>query len=200
MSSGKPLDDGDRAPWISRVAAAARDAAVFSPSHVAVLACSSLKKKYRDALVSAANGVDVVSREGGGSLRGGENNDAAAVVPVVDVDFVFLKARPSSLLSRLEERQRRFQRSSGAAEEVAGHFLPPELLQSQLESWEDSDDVFVVDNDDDDNDDDDDDDNETDPAAAAKVTAIRTARKVLEAVGLDALAAKQKVGASAFAV
>ena len=37
-------------------------------------------------------------------------------------------------------------RSSGAAEEIAGHFLPPSLLDSQLESWEDSEEVMVVEN------------------------------------------------------
>lgn len=123
MSEGRPLDDGDRLPWLARVAAASRDAAAFSPSHVAVLACSALKKRYRDLLAEVAN---------------------EASVPSVRVDFVLLRAKKESLRARLE---RRLQRSSGSAEEVAGHFLHPSLLDSQIEAWEDSEEVVVVDND-----------------------------------------------------
>ena len=126
MSQGEALDEGDRVPWLERVAAAAREAAVFSPSHVAVLACSALKKKYRDLIVEVAN---------------------EAEVPSVAVDFVLLKATRDSLRTRLERRQEIMQKSSGACEEVAGHFLHPSLLDSQLESWEDSAEVVVVEND-----------------------------------------------------
>ena len=154
MSAGRPLDDGDRLPWLARVAAASRDAAAFSPSHVAVLACSALKKKYRELLVEVAN-------EG-------------AAVPSVHVDFVLLRARKESLRARLQERQ---ERASGAAEEVAGHFLHPSLLESQLEAWEDSEEVVVVEN-----------DGEGaggEGGGGAEAAAARTAEAVLLAVGLD---------------
>lgn len=153
MSSGKPLDDADRLPWLSRVAAASRDAAAFSPSHVAVLACSALKKKYRDLLVEVAN---------------------EATVPRVNVDFVLLKAAKESLRARLEGRQERLRKSSGAAEEVAGHFLHPSLLESQLETWEASEDVVVVEN-----------DGSGGSGGGADAAAARTAAEtVLRAVGL----------------
>ncbi|MGN6375835.1 MAG: gluconokinase [Sphingomonas sp.] len=45
MAAGHPLDDADRAPWLDRVAA-------WLSSHEAggVVACSALKRRYRDRL------------------------------------------------------------------------------------------------------------------------------------------------------
>src|SRR5690606_27230771 len=53
MASGVPLDDEDREPWLHRVGealAAHRDGGV-------VVACSALKREYRDILRSYAPGV-----------------------------------------------------------------------------------------------------------------------------------------------
>ncbi|PTT87329.1 gluconokinase [Pelomonas sp. HMWF004] len=52
MSAGQPLTDADRAGWLARLAAelAARPAG-------AVLACSALKRSYRDGLRAAAPGL-----------------------------------------------------------------------------------------------------------------------------------------------
>ena len=140
MSTGNPLDDSDRIPWLRRVAEASRDAAVFSPSHVAVLACSALKRKYRGLLSEAVNGE---GEEEEGTVIA---SSSAAAVPSVAIDFVLLRAPREELRARLERRQEKVKRSSGAAEEIAGHFLPPSLLDSQLESWEDSEEVMVVEN------------------------------------------------------
>jgi gluconokinase len=51
VSAGVPLDDADRAPWLAALAAeiAADDAAGRS----SVIACSALKRAYRDVLRSA---------------------------------------------------------------------------------------------------------------------------------------------------
>jgi len=51
MSAGRPLDDEDRLPWLA--ALAARVGAMASADG-GVIACSALKRKYRDALFSAA--------------------------------------------------------------------------------------------------------------------------------------------------
>ena len=48
MRAGRPLDDAQRAPWLQRVV----DAALSLPSHGFVLACSALKRSYRDVLRS----------------------------------------------------------------------------------------------------------------------------------------------------
>lgn len=47
IASGRPLDDGDRAPWLARIAAAL---AVADTTGGSVLACSALKAAYRTML------------------------------------------------------------------------------------------------------------------------------------------------------
>jgi gluconokinase len=81
MSRGVPLDDGDRLPWldnlhrlIERSIAAGDDA---------VLACSALKRSYREQLA--------------GELPG--------------VRFVFLRASPELLRQRLENRRGHFMKA-----------------------------------------------------------------------------------------
>lgn len=49
MSNGTPLDDNDRKPWLDILAENIRR---WHGEHGAVLACSALKEKYRQALVS----------------------------------------------------------------------------------------------------------------------------------------------------
>jgi gluconokinase len=46
MSEGKPLDDGDREPWLHRLNKLAKEHLETG----AVIACSALKQKYRDIL------------------------------------------------------------------------------------------------------------------------------------------------------
>jgi carbohydrate kinase (thermoresistant glucokinase family) len=46
MQAGRPLDDGDRTPWLARV----RNAVRSLGDGPVVLACSALKRSYRDAL------------------------------------------------------------------------------------------------------------------------------------------------------
>ncbi|MBE2200776.1 MAG: gluconokinase [Anaerolinea sp.] len=50
MASGVPLDDDDRAPWLARLAALLAEHG--ERGETAVLACSALKKAYRDQLRS----------------------------------------------------------------------------------------------------------------------------------------------------
>jgi gluconokinase len=61
MRTGEPLDDGDRAPWLRNIAVAldagGRDGAV-------VLACSALKRSYRDQLMAGRANVHLVYLRG----------------------------------------------------------------------------------------------------------------------------------------
>jgi carbohydrate kinase (thermoresistant glucokinase family) len=57
MSAGVPLDDADRAPWLDRIAA------VLSAGS-SVVACSALKRSYRDRLREAAPSLMLVYLEG----------------------------------------------------------------------------------------------------------------------------------------
>lgn len=52
MRSGRPLDDDDRRPWLEAVAAVLADDAGFAAG--VVVACSSLRRAYRERLRRAA--------------------------------------------------------------------------------------------------------------------------------------------------
>ena len=80
MEAGTPLDDDDRRPWLARV----RD--VLRRSDDIVVACSSLKREYRDRL-----------REAG------------------DVRFVYLELDPATAEQRTSSRDDHFMRSEMVA-------------------------------------------------------------------------------------
>jgi gluconokinase len=90
MEAGQPLDDHDRKPWLELVG----EKLVEAGDESVVIACSALKKYYRDIIRS---------------------RDPSA-------RFVFLNGPPDLLAERLRGRK--------------GHFMPPSLLQSQLETLE----------------------------------------------------------------
>ncbi|MER5719435.1 gluconokinase [Streptomyces sp. NPDC002132] len=55
MAAGRPLDDGDRRPWLTALADWVREATVSGRG--GVMACSALKHEYRDRLRGAGAGV-----------------------------------------------------------------------------------------------------------------------------------------------
>ncbi|MFE5891074.1 gluconokinase [Streptomyces sp. NPDC056468] len=57
MAAGHPLDDADRRPWLTALARWIRSA--VSHGRGGVVACSSLKRRYRDELRSAGEGAKV---------------------------------------------------------------------------------------------------------------------------------------------
>ena len=56
MHAGRPLDDAERAPWLERVRAAVANLG----DGPVVLACSALKRSYRDALRDGVPGLTFV--------------------------------------------------------------------------------------------------------------------------------------------
>ncbi len=92
MSAGEPLSDTDRWPWLDLIGDELRRQSKSAQS--VVLACSALKRIYRDRLRQADP----------------------------DILFVLLNGTKPLLMSRLEERQ--------------DHFMPPALLDSQLNALE----------------------------------------------------------------
>jgi gluconokinase len=62
MDAGLPLSDGDRAPWLARLRAEVVDTAPTGT--ITVLACSALKKIYRDQLGVGMPGVVLVYLKG----------------------------------------------------------------------------------------------------------------------------------------
>lgn len=66
MAAGSPLDDADRAPWLARLREEVVDRA---PSgNFTVLACSALKKRYREQLGVGTPGVALVYLKGAPAL------------------------------------------------------------------------------------------------------------------------------------
>lgn len=89
MAAGIPLTDDDRMPWLALVAAAI--AAETAADRLAVVACSALRRRYRDVL-----------REAGG-----------------DVFFVHLDGPPELLAARMSTREEHFMPPALLASQLA---------------------------------------------------------------------------------
>lgn len=92
MRAGQPLGDADRWPWLDRVGHNLADRTA-APRGV-VVACSALRRAYRDRLRAASPSLQ----------------------------FVFLNGPDALIRQRLERR--------------TGHYMPPSLLDSQLQTLE----------------------------------------------------------------
>ncbi len=62
MRSGVPLDDTDRAPWLERLNTVLRE--TRAAGEPVVLACSALRRRYRDALAAGLDGLRFVHLDG----------------------------------------------------------------------------------------------------------------------------------------
>jgi gluconokinase len=82
MTSGQPLNDDDRMPWLEAMARAIRD--WRAKDRPTILACSALKQRYRDILSSGSD----------------------------EVAFVFLKGSPDLIAGRIGSRKGHFMPSS----------------------------------------------------------------------------------------
>ncbi|XP_037009694.2 probable gluconokinase isoform X2 [Artibeus jamaicensis] len=110
MGRGIPLNDQDRIPWLCNLhEMLLRD--VASGQQV-VLACSALKKMYRDILIQGKDGA-LVKHD-----KPGKEGKLAEVTLLV----VHLSGSFEVISERLFRRK--------------GHFMPPELLQSQFDTLE----------------------------------------------------------------
>ncbi|XP_029059554.1 probable gluconokinase isoform X1 [Monodon monoceros] len=110
MGKGIPLNDQDRIPWLCNLHdILQRD--VASGQHV-ILACSALKKVYRDILIQGKNGAPLKCDESGKEEKLAE----------VKLLVVHLTGSFEVISGRLLKRK--------------GHFMSPELLQSQFDTLE----------------------------------------------------------------
>lgn len=66
MASGHPLTDADREPWLRAVGTALADGQ--ARGEATVIACSALKRRYRDLIRSLAPGTRFVHLDGSRSL------------------------------------------------------------------------------------------------------------------------------------
>jgi gluconokinase len=94
MAAGEPLTDEDRWPWLETLAELVTDR--HARGHGTVLACSALRRAYRDVLRSA--------------------------VPANETFIIQLEADTGTLRARMKSRR--------------GHYMPPDLLESQLAALE----------------------------------------------------------------
>ena len=130
MSSGTPLTDADRWDWLISLRQAAIDALSpsesnnFHPPAGVVVACSALKRKYRDVMRVAAYGA-----------------------PNVQIHFVYLRLDEEALFRRVTQRQAHYMKSSMVQsqlkdlEEPKGEWdamtvdadVAPELVKQEVE-------------------------------------------------------------------
>ncbi|KII92604.1 hypothetical protein PLICRDRAFT_50969 [Plicaturopsis crispa FD-325 SS-3] len=118
MSAGHPLTDADREPWLELIRTTAEsltveqhhDSASSSRSGV-VIACSALKKYYRDILRGTARP---------GSVPEHLDPPQPRVLPTY---FVFIRGSRDMLVDRMSKR--------------SGHFMKVDMLDSQLNTLED---------------------------------------------------------------
>ncbi|XP_003783023.1 probable gluconokinase [Otolemur garnettii] len=110
MGRGIPLNDQDRIPWLCNLHdILLRDVA---SGHCVVLACSALKKMYRDILIRGKAGAAPKCEELGKEEKPSE----------VQLLVVHLSGSFELISGRLLKRK--------------GHFMPSQLLQSQFDTLE----------------------------------------------------------------
>ncbi|KAG8512194.1 putative gluconokinase [Galemys pyrenaicus] len=110
MSKGIPLNDQDRIPWLCKLHEILLRATASGQQ--VVLACSALKKIYRDILIRGKDGAPCNCDKSGKEGKPAE----------VKLFVVHLNGSFELISERLLKRK--------------GHFMPPELLQSQIDTLE----------------------------------------------------------------
>ncbi|XP_068961429.1 probable gluconokinase isoform X2 [Petaurus breviceps papuanus] len=110
MGKGIPLNDQDRIPWLCNL----HDILLrnVSSGQSVVLACSALKKMYRNILMGG---------EGAATQKCNEPGEKEGV-PRLKLLVVYLHGSFEVISGRLAKRK--------------GHFMPPGLLQSQCDTLE----------------------------------------------------------------
>jgi gluconokinase len=117
MSSGTPLTDADREPWLELIRKNAEHLCVeqeadphFNGRRGVVIACSALKRYYRDIL------------RGTYKPRAVPEHMDPAPPRVLPTFFVYLKGEKETLMERMTHRE--------------GHFMKAGMLESQLATLE----------------------------------------------------------------
>ncbi|KAG0012518.1 hypothetical protein BGZ80_011688 [Entomortierella chlamydospora] len=113
MALGHPLTDEDRYPWLELIRAKAEQVCADKDSSKSagcgvVIACSALKKAYRDILRGKTTTCHVPQQ--------------IAPLDTLPTYFVYLKGSRDTLLRRMEDRK--------------GHFMKSNMLDSQLQTLE----------------------------------------------------------------
>lgn len=125
MTSGHPLNDDDREPWLQTI----RKTGLNNPAHTVVIACSSLKRIYRDLLrgdistLAQGREQDRLRKEGKPIVLSPEQEAAVKKNhKELNVVFVYLNVDEQVLRVRMHSRK--------------GHFMGEKMLRSQLATLE----------------------------------------------------------------
>jgi gluconokinase len=117
MASGQPLTDEDRDPWLELIRTKAEHMSVeqqVDPRSTTragvVVACSALKKSYRDILRGRIKAMDL------------PEHLEPPHPDILPTYFVFIKGEKDALMDRMQKRQ--------------GHFMKAKMLDSQLQTLE----------------------------------------------------------------
>ena len=127
MSSGQPLTDSDREPWLKLIRTTAEHMALKVQSsakvntggnkHGVVISCSALKRRYRDVLRGLGQ------QENDVKLSTIENSQLLeSPSPILKTVFVYIEGTRDVLMDRMTKR--------------TGHFMKPSMLDKQLEALE----------------------------------------------------------------
>eukprot|EP00794_Sanderia_malayensis_P009829 gene9829-10837_t len=120
MASGIPLNDKDRFPWLDTLKAQINR--WFLESTNVVLACSALRKIYREHITAE---IQTLKPSIDGNACTNKDNIFNEKNPLVhrdEVCFIYLKGTREQLESQISLRK--------------GHFMPTTLLNSQFEALE----------------------------------------------------------------
>lgn len=128
MSSGQPLNDADREPWLELIRRTAIRKIEEQQQHQTedsgcnrgvVISCSALKKYYRDILRGRQRQPDNPS-----NLLRSNDVEGAHLGPdiVVPTYFIFIDGTRELLMERMEKRP--------------GHFMKASMLDSQINTLE----------------------------------------------------------------
>ena len=122
MSSGHPLTDSDREPWLKLIRTTAEHMALdvlqsttegnIIKKRGVVISCSALKRRYRDVLRGLVGQQQ-------------ENNNNVTESPfssMMKTVFVYIEGTRDVLMERMTKR--------------IGHFMKPSMLDKQLEALE----------------------------------------------------------------
>lgn len=127
MRAGISLTDADREPWLRQLRTDVVEES-FRRGVSVVLACSALKKIYRDTLRGVRSGGDTCANEMQQTVHAARDvvtdrhHHARASAPNGDVFFVMLCGDAEVIAQRMQRR--------------IHHFMPPSLLASQLAAQE----------------------------------------------------------------
>ncbi len=93
MSRGEPLQDEDRMPWLKSIVERARESSASNKT--VVIACSALKKSYRDLLRTTGSAVGFVHLAGPINIvlsRVGSRSDHFMPVSMVESQYATLES------------------------------------------------------------------------------------------------------------